>query len=262
MIWLFFVGIYRILTWSSVFRSFSEPSEIPHSKTKLCRAPSPWHGKKMQRWKFRLLTAQSCLRRGVLMMDTADHNLQKDIERCTFFCHFFPKYASRVKSLVLKEISIGFKNFRLRRYFDAIFLVGNHWISATTQSSILGIRVVVQSSSRFVYLQLWSIMIMFFDYIVYKYVCIYIYHTPMIVFMIIFLIMLMVLSIYVHLSYTLRSTLKIYGVYIYIAWVAGFLQNQPPPAPLHGSVGNKNSLIMLATWLPDCDLYLLTIWKT
>lgn len=58
-------------------------------------------------------------------------------------------------------------------------------------------------------------MIMFFDYIVYKYVCIYIYHTPMIVFMIIFLIMLMVLSIYVHLSYTLRSTLKIYGVYIY-----------------------------------------------
>lgn len=36
-------------------------------------------------------------------------------------------------------------------------------------------------------------------------------------------------------------------IYIYIAWVAGFLQNQPPPAPLHGSVGDKNSLIMLAT---------------
>lgn len=96
----------------------------------------------------------------------------------------------------------------LRRYFGAIFLVGNHWISATTQRSILGIRVVVQSSSRFVHLQLGSIMIMFFDYIVY-----YIYHIPMIVFMIISMIMLiLVLSIYVHLSYTLRSTLKMYDI--------------------------------------------------
>ena len=56
-------------------------------------------------------------------------------------------------------------------------------------------------------------MIMFFDYSILYNIYVYIYHTPMIVFMIISMIMLiMVLSIYVHLSYTLRSTLKMYDI--------------------------------------------------
>ena len=63
----------------------------------------------MQCWKFRLLTAQSCLRRGVL-------------NHARFFCcHFFPKYVSRG----IKSQEFGFKEFivnfhRFQEFQDAL----------------------------------------------------------------------------------------------------------------------------------------------
>lgn len=63
------------------------------------------------------------------MMDTADHNLQKDIEPCTvfllpFFFQNMYQEESRVKSLVLKGGFVNFhrfKNFRMHCSVAVVF---------------------------------------------------------------------------------------------------------------------------------------------
>lgn len=127
-IWLFPVIFCRIL----LINCFAiAPGAIWNStpQNKVVSCSLTW--KQMQRWKFRLLTAQSCLRRGVVMMDTEDHHLQKDIERYTFCCHFFfQTYVSRVKSLALNGFKGSIVNFhRFQEFQDALLSSSGIFVS-------------------------------------------------------------------------------------------------------------------------------------